>query len=723
MTDRLVVSPPVDRQTEATALAELVLCENLAQTSGWAARWSAKISGADGALLWVPHSVEPLFLCIAGWGEETEGNLRRSASRDEGIVQQLLRDRTVVVFDRSQIRASGDPWLTGLPSYVQECVAIPLEIDRLVVGLMALLFRARPKSRKDLGQIDSFIRQAAPALTRALRAERKTVGMLHAIERLTNLYDLSKAFTSTIDLHDLSQTVVKKALDFAAAEVASLWRVQRDPDEFVLAATAVNERFAPAEPPAAVGRAIAGEVLANGATIVRNDLNIRDDGYEIHSLLALPLLEAETTIGVLVIANKRGKRAEFTTADEELLNDLARQAARALEVAIERVQATSNQIESERLEQALRLANEIQMRMLPSGMPPIPDDAPFAIHAHIRPAKQVGGDLYDFFWTDDRLQFCIGDVAGKGIGAALVMAVTKTLFRAHATLQDDPAKLMSAVNARLHEETDPSMFVTAFCGFLDLHTGRLRYSNAGHDRPLLIGPGTPARRLESKSGLPLGVLPTFTYVVEEVVLEPGDALFLYTDGVTEATNRGEELFSIDRLRDVLEHRPSREPSELIGAVLDSVDRFADGTPQADDITMLCVQYRGSGAEVVATFRRDIAELQDVFAFLARFEVAAKFRPAIDLAVEEIFTNFVRHNADGTDGIEIRMRRQGARLSTVLIDRDASPFDVTAEPDVNLPLDQRTPGGLGLFLARKMMDRVDYTYENRVATVTLHKNVE
>lgn len=723
MADRLVVSPPLDRQTEAAALAELVLCDTLAQTSGWAARWSAKISGADGALLWVPHSIDPVFLCIATSGEGTERNLRRSASNAAGIVQQLLRDRTVVNFDRSQLRMSDDPWLSGLPSNVQECIAIPLEIDRLVVGLLALLFRTRPGSERDAGQIDSFTRHAAPALARALRAERKTVGMLHAIERLTNLYDLSKAFTSTIDLHALSHMVVKKALDFAEAEVASLWMFDPDAGALTLAATAVNERFLPANPPAAVGTTIASEIVTTRAAIVSNDVHIQENGYAIDSMLALPLLEEEKAIGSLVMANKRGRRPQFTSADEELLSDVARQAERALIVGIERTRAAKARLESDRLEHALGVAHEIQMRSLPKAPVTLPDDAPFALHAHIRPAKQVGGDLYDFFWTDDCLKFCIGDVAGKGIAAALVMAVTKTLFRAHATVEDDPAKLLSIINTRLYKETDPSMFVTAFCGSLDLHTGRLRYSNAGHDRPLKIAAGKPPAPLESNAGLPLGVFEKFNYSTEEVALEPGDTLFLYTDGVTEATNRGDELFSIERLREALERAASSKPSELVAAVLDSVDRFADGEPQTDDITMLCLHYRGRTMEIAATFQRDVGELENIFAFLSRFAVTSKLRPEIDLAVEEIFTNFVRHNAGGSGGIEIRMRRHGDQLSISLIDGDSPPFDIKREPRIDLPLDQRTPGGLGIHLAKKMTDRVDFTYENRVATITLHKRVE
>jgi phosphoserine phosphatase RsbU/P len=250
-------------------------------------------------------------------------------------------------------------------------------------------------------------------------------------------------------------------------------------------------------------------------------------------------------------------------------------------------------IDSESTEEVLRVANEIQMRMIPAGAPAVPDGMPFAIRAHIKPARMVGGDLYDFAWTKDRLYFCIGDVAGKGVGSALVMAVTKTLIRAHASLSDDPAKVLSAANTQVFEDTDPSMFVTAFCGFLDLHSGRLLFSNAGHDRPLLIRRGSACETLESKVGLPLGVVPAFTYVVQECMLKAEDALFLYTDGVTDAANRGEELFKLDRLREVLDRGATGDPARIIPAVVESVDRFAEGMPQADDLTMLCVQYRGT----------------------------------------------------------------------------------------------------------------------------------
>jgi len=289
------------------------------------------------------------------------------------------------------------------------------------------------------------------------------------------------------------------------------------------------------------------------------------------STLRAPVIDSHGTLLGMIESVNKTTHGSFDAHDESLMHALAAHVA----VAIERARLTELHLDNLRYEQSLRLAGEIQMRMLPSGTVNLPENSPFAIHAFIRPARQIGGDLYDFFWNDESLYFCIGDVTGKGVGAALVMAMTKTLFRAYAVFQYDPARLLSAVNGRLNEETDPSMFVTAFCGFLNLKSGRLQYSNAGHEPPLIMRAGKSPQRLESKSGVPLGALRSFKYVVQKTVLQPGDAVFLFTDGVTEASNRAEELFSIDRLLEVVGHRGDAEPSEVVLDVAANVDRSDD----------------------------------------------------------------------------------------------------------------------------------------------------
>jgi sigma-B regulation protein RsbU (phosphoserine phosphatase) len=289
-------------------------------------------------------------------------------------------------------------------------------------------------------------------------------------------------------------------------------------------------------------------------------------------------------LGVVQSVNKRNG-VRFDAHDESLMSAIASHVA----IAIERATFTAAQIDNERLAEALKLASEIQMQMLPRGT--IEPSDRFDLHAYIRPAKMVGGDLYDYVVADDRLYFLIGDVSGKGIGSALVMALAKTLFRANVPHFDDAAKLTEAVNVRLCEETGPTMFVTAFCGFLDLTDGTLRFCNAGHDRPFLLRDDGSVEVMQSKPGLALGVLPHFKYPLQQTTLAHGDALFLYTDGITEATDSSEQLFTIDRVREVLSIYGDRSAAEIIAAVTDAADVFVRGAPQSDDMTMLCVRYR------------------------------------------------------------------------------------------------------------------------------------
>ena len=323
-------------EAEVSALAELALCENLSQTSGWAARWSSVMAGADATLLWAPDTVNPLFLCIGASGEGVEKFLRRSAPRETGFVHDLVRDRQVLVLAGDELK-DGDPFVRGLPAKFRACLAVPLEAEGFIVGLLALFFTEMPDAEAALARLEHFLEQAAPALGRALRSERKTVGMLHAIERLTNLYDLSKAFGSTIDVDELSDLIVRKAADFATAETASLWILAGE--EVALAATAINENYDVDPAPEAVGASVVGDVLAGQSALRRNRLPESDplasetEGYPIRSVLAVPFVEDEVPIGALVLVNKRGRHPEFSAEDEELLTDLSRQAVRALRTA------------------------------------------------------------------------------------------------------------------------------------------------------------------------------------------------------------------------------------------------------------------------------------------------------------------------------------------------------------------------------------------------------
>lgn len=255
----------------------------------------------------------------------------------------------------------------------------------------------------------------------------------------------------------------------------------------------------------------------------------------------------------------------------------------------------------ERIESELAIARDIQMAILPNLSAPIPNQDAFDLRTLIVPAREVGGDFYDFFPLDEnRLGFLIADVSGKGVPAALFMAVTKTLIKSTARDRHNPAEMLTQVNAELAADNDSNMFVTVFCGVLDARTGDLEYVNAGHNPPVLIGIDGRPRLLTGTPQLLLGIMEDVVYRSASLRLTSGERLLLYTDGVTEAMNARDELYSEARLLDMLASAPRQPLAGLIESLLQHVQRFAGEAPQSDDITLLAIEYRGSGSHVPAS---------------------------------------------------------------------------------------------------------------------------
>ena len=237
------------------------------------------------------------------------------------------------------------------------------------------------------------------------------------------------------------------------------------------------------------------------------------------------------------------------------------------------------------IESELNVAHSIQMSMLPKTFPPFPERNDIELYAMQKPAKAVGGDLYDFFLRDDRLFFCIGDVSVKGVPASLVMAVTRTLFRNVGAHVAEPHLIVETMNNAICEGNDNSMFVTLFVGELNLKNGLLRYCNAGHDAPYMIGKGT----LACDANLPVGVLADFNYTVQEIQMTPGTIIFLYTDGLNEAETHSHEQFGEERIEHIVTSF-SGTPQQLIETMTEAVQHFVGDTEQSDDLTMLAIQY-------------------------------------------------------------------------------------------------------------------------------------
>jgi len=262
--------------------------------------------------------------------------------------------------------------------------------------------------------------------------------------------------------------------------------------------------------------------------------------------------------------------------------------------------------EKERIESELKIARRIQMSFLPKEFPPFPEKEEFEIYAMIEPAKEVGGDLYDFFLlNEDQLFFSIGDVSDKGVPAALFMAVTKTLMKDIASYGIGPSDILMKLNRELCKDNESMMFVTIFCGVMNCKTGELTYSNAGHNPPLIIHSDQRTEWLHVPKGLVLGAIEDAGYTTERTVLYPGDTLFLYTDGVTEAMNSAKNMYSDRRLQVTVEESTVISAESLVEYVMRSVKEFSGSESQADDITILAVRFKGSMNKQENTFEEKI----------------------------------------------------------------------------------------------------------------------
>ncbi len=266
-----------------------------------------------------------------------------------------------------------------------------------------------------------------------------------------------------------------------------------------------------------------------------------------------------------------------------------RKAHEELKVAYDQLEETTAQKTA--IETDLRIASDIQMGMLPEKFPTHSDHDDVLLYASMTPAKEVGGDLFDFYFRDEKLFFCIGDVSGKGVPASLFMAVTRSTFRTVSAHESMPNRIVETINKTIADMNKNNMFVTLFVGVLDLPTGLLRYCNAGHDAPLLVGAGVG--ELPCDSNIPVGFMPEWEYTLQEAEIYTGTTIFLFTDGLTEAMNAENEEFQMDRINTVAINALSQqqqEPHQLIALMTNAVHQFVGDAEQSDDLTMMGIQY-------------------------------------------------------------------------------------------------------------------------------------
>ena len=397
-------------------------------------------------------------------------------------------------------------------------------------------------------------------------------------------------------------------------------------------------------------------------------------------------------------------------------------------------------MDKERIGSELRIAKNIQKEMLPRSYSLGRDDVD--IYGSLTPAREVGGDLYDFFVRDEKLFFCIGDVSGKGVPSAIVMAVIHAMFRMASAHENNPARIMQTINETACERNDSNIFVTLFIGVLDLPTGHLRYCNAGHDKPILISEKGKvksdklATALQAKANLPIGLFEDFKYVMEETMLEDHAMLFLYTDGLTEAKNVERKQFGQHRVMETLESGKGKNygSQEMVELMKQEVKKFCVGAEQSDDLTMLAIRYEKKQNEMMLeeslVLQNDVRQVKTLNAFVQqvteRLGIDAKLGKQIKLAVEESVVNVMdyAYPPEVTGDIEVQVTSDGQWLEFVIKDSGVA-FDPTEKEkaDTTLSAEDRPIGGMGILLVRELMDCINYERTDGKNVLTLKKKLK
>ena len=394
--------------------------------------------------------------------------------------------------------------------------------------------------------------------------------------------------------------------------------------------------------------------------------------------------------------------------------------------------------EKERIGAELNVATKIQSEMLPRVFPPYKNHPEIELFATMTPAKEVGGDFYDFFMVDDdHFVVSVADVSGKGVPAALFMVIAKTLLKDAAYRFKTPAEIFEHVNETLCESNESGLFVTCWLAIFEISTGKLTFANAGHTSPVIYKDGEISF-LESKPNLMLAAMEGIPYKNHEISIKPGDRLFLYTDGITEATNSSNQLYGEERLLSIMKTEKAKNltSKELLAFVRSDIDKFVAQAPQFDDITMLEMVYKSKNNESttgdtkmnemrITAEDKNMDTVTDFIHSCLPEDCTPVIINKIDLAVEEIFVNIAHYAYNPTVGEAWISASFVDNTLTIIFKDNGKEFNpiAKADPDITLRAEERDIGGLGIFLTKKFMDSVDYEYKNRQNILTIRKKID
>ena len=451
--------------------------------------------------------------------------------------------------------------------------------------------------------------------------------------------------------------------------------------------------------------------------------------YYVRRILIRPLGTLHHAAMGLVESKMEGLadfRVEVDTGDE--LEDLAHSFQYMVAELNEYIRDLSRvTAEKERIGAELDVARHIQASMLPCIFPAFPERHEFDIFASMTPAKEVGGDFYDFFLVDDdHLAVVMADVSGKGVPAALFMMISKTLLKSAAQSGLSPKAVLEKVNDQLCENNDAEMFVTVWLGILEISTGKMKCANAGHEYPAIMRKGGDFELFKDKHGFVLAGMEGARYREYELELHAGDRLVVYTDGVPEATNGANTLYGTDRMISALNGARDGSCRQMLEALHRDVDSFVDGADQFDDITMLCIEMKeAASAMKKVNLVPTLDKLPEAVAFfedtLSGADVPMKVIARVNVAVDEIFSNIARYS--GATSVTLGCALADGRV-TLRFSDNGRPYDPTGkpDPDTTLSAEERDIGGLGIFMVKKTMDDVSYEYTDGLNILTLVKEL-
>ena len=380
-----------------------------------------------------------------------------------------------------------------------------------------------------------------------------------------------------------------------------------------------------------------------------------------------------------------------------------------------------------RFSKDLEIAKQIQHSSLPSVFPPYPNRKDFSIFANMYAAKEVGGDFYDFYLVDENhLAFVIADVSGKGIPGAMFMMTSKTLIKSHIESGLAVNDVFTNVNTQLCENNEAGMFVTAWMGILDLKTGIVKFANAGHNPPLVKHADGTFEYLKSKANFVLAGMEGIRYKEQEIQLEKGDKIYLYTDGVTEAHNDKNELYGEDRLLKCLNSVKDKSVDDICKEIKEDVELFVGTAEQFDDITMLCVSFNEETKDIAITVNPTMETVSQIAAFveeeMEKLEISPKISMKLMIAVDEIYSNIIRYSGASEATIKIEKTEKELHLWFIDNGKPYNPLDAE-EPDITKSSEDRKIGGLGIFMVRKMLNNVEYKYIDGKNILKLTKVIE